>query len=75
VAAFADSGPRIETAYNVLDSDYATHMDIRQHTDFEIARYFAANGIHFTYSARRSIGSGMQEPQSNRKDSQSGPKR
>lgn len=49
-------------------------MDIRQHIDFEIARYFAANGIHFVYPARRLTGSGMQKPQSSWKDSSS-PKR
>lgn len=61
VAAIEEYGQRIETVYYVLNSDYAVYMNIQQHINFEIVRYFTAHDIHFAYPARRLIGAGAQD--------------
>lgn len=53
VASFDELGTRIETVYYVLSPNYNSYMDIQQHINLSIARYFAETGIQFAYPTRR----------------------
>lgn len=61
VASFDEFGPRIETVYYVLSSDYNVYMDIQQHINLSIAHRFAENGVQFAYPTRRVLSDGVVE--------------